>query len=209
MALRLRIYWKELSYRPGRLPMEAHLRNITFAPLLMAAAILYTPSSITVAEQKELAQGRIAKPNPIFNDAVAVLHQETVVPLRLPEYVPYSDDKQTPLYAIVDVAESDRYSIELAWLKDCAGGNSCHVGYIGGSKTAFAPDGKPTAPVMLNGGIQGLFTNFVCGAHCDDAAIDWSQQGYHYGISLKVADKETLVRMANSAIGRRPEKGRE
>jgi hypothetical protein len=64
---------------------------------------------------------------------------------------------------------------------------------------------------MLNGGIQGLFSNFDCGAHCDDASIDSTQQGYHYGVSLKAADKETLVRMANSAIGReqKPRKGPE
>jgi len=45
------------------------------------------------------------------------LLRKTVVPLRLPQYVPNSDDKETPLYTILEVAEPERYSIQLAWIK--------------------------------------------------------------------------------------------
>ncbi len=47
---------------------------------------------------------------------------------------------------------------------------------------------------------QGSFIDFDCGAHCDDASLDWSEGGYYYGISLKAGDKKTLVRIGNSAI---------
>jgi hypothetical protein len=140
------------------------------------------------------------KPNHIFNEMLSVLFQKSSIPIRLPEYVPYSDDKETTLYAILEVTEPERYSIQSASLKDCEGGNACHVGYIGGSKTPFPPEDKPGVPVRLTGGIKGTFIDFDCGAHCDDASLNWTEGGYYYGISLKAGDKKTLIRMANSAI---------
>ena len=46
--------------------------------------------------------------------------------------------------------------------------------------------------------VRGI--DFDCGAHCDDASLDWTEEGYYYGISLKAGDKKTLIRVANSAI---------
>jgi hypothetical protein len=140
------------------------------------------------------------EPNHIFKEMIPRLLKKTLIPIRLPEFVPYTDDKDTPLYAILELAELDNYSIQLAWLKNCQGGNACHVGYIGGSKTPPRSTGRRTVPVTLKRGIKGTFSGFDCGAHCDDASLDWSQDGYHYGISLKAGDRKTLVRMANSAI---------
>src|SRR2546423_10658351 len=140
------------------------------------------------------------KPNHIFNEILSQLFQKSSIPIRLPAYVPYNDDKNTIVYAILEVAEPERYSIQLASLKDCEGGNACHVGYIGGSKSPFPPEDKPGVPVRLTGGIQGTFIDFDCGAHCDDASLSWTQGACYYGISLKAGDKKTLIRMANSAI---------
>lgn len=148
----------------------------------------------------ETAPAHAPRPNHIFSQVVPLLLQKTSVPVRLPEYVPDSDDKEATLYSIIKVAESDRYSIELAWLQDCAGGNACHVGYIDGSKTPFRSEHKRQVPVSLAGGLKGLFTGFDCGAHCDDASLAWKEGDYYYDISLKAADKNTLVRMANSAL---------
>src|SRR5215467_1541980 len=141
-----------------------------------------------------------SKPDRIFKEIIPLLLQKTGVPLRLPAYVPDSNDKENPLYAMVLVADQDHYSIQLAWRPDCEGGNACHVGYIGGSKTAPPHPDKDAAPVTLLGGIKGSFVEFDCGAHCDDASLDWSEGGFYYGISLRAGDKKTLVRMANSAI---------
>jgi hypothetical protein len=186
------------------------------ASLLLAAASVKTglwamktmqPGSAkqTQASSKSAPAPEL-KPNHIFNEMLPVLRQKTSVPLRLPEYVPDSDDKETTLYSILEVAESERYSIQLAWIKDCTGGNACHVGYIGGSKTPFPPEDKPAVSVTLTGGIKGSFIESDCGAHCDDASLDWAEGGYYYGISLKAGDKKTLIRMANSAIHANPER---
>jgi len=139
-----------------------------------------------------------SKPNNIFKEMIPSLIRKTRVPIRLPEYVPYSDDKG--LYAILEIAQPDAYSIQLAWVKDCEGGNACHVGYIGGSKTRPQPSDKPEVPVTLTGGTSGSFVDFECGAHCDDASLYWSEGEFYYEVSLKAGDEKTLIRMANTAI---------
>jgi len=63
------------------------------------------------------APARDVTPNRIFSEMIPSLLRKTVVPLRLPQYVPNSDDKETPLYTILEVAEPERYSIQLAWIK--------------------------------------------------------------------------------------------
>jgi len=184
----------------------------TLAALLLATASLETGlwaidtirqhclAEQTQGPSKSSGPGHELKSNHIFDEIIPSLLKKTSVPLRLPEYVPDSDDKETILYSILEVAEPERYSIQLAWIKDCAGGNACHVGYIGGSKTPFPPEHKAAVHVTLSGGIKGSFVDSDCGAHCDDASLDWAQGGYYYGISLKGGDKKTLIRMANSAI---------
>jgi len=185
------------------------LKILTLASLLLAATSpdigLWAAKNIPQTARSSEPQGSpknvpAAQPksNDIFKEIIPLLLRKTRVPLRLPEYVPYSDDKG--LYAILDVAQPDAYSIQLAWAKDCEGGNACHVGYIGGGKTRPQPSDKPEVPVTLTGGIKGSFVDFECSAHCDDASIDWSEGEFYYQISLKAGDKETLVRMANTAI---------
>jgi hypothetical protein len=139
-----------------------------------------------------------SKPNNIFKETIPSLLRKTRVPLRLPGYVPYSDDKG--LYAILEVAQPDAYSIELAWGRDCEGATACHVGYIGGTKTRPQASDKAEVPVTLTGGIRGSFVDFECGAHCDDASLYWSEGEFYYEVSLKAGNKETLIRMANTAI---------
>ena len=181
------------------------------ACLLLAAAILETDAwakktfarpSFTEEAQGLPKCGRAleSKPNDIFRELIPLLLRKTRVPLRLPEFVPDSDDKEAPLYAILEVAEPEAYSIQLAFLKDCEGGNACHVGHLGGSRTRPQPSDRPETPVVLAGGIKGSFVDFDCGAHCDDASLFWREKENYYEISLKAGDMKTLIRMANSAI---------
>lgn len=181
----------------------------TLLSLLLVAASLeigwWASTGITQPSFAEEPQGPSkngpaseSKPNNIFKEIISSLLQKTRVPLRLPEYVPNSNDKG--LHAILEIAQPGAYSIQLAWVKDCEGGNACHVGYIGGSKTRHQPSDKPAVPVTLAGGIRASFVDFECGAHCDDASLYWSEGEFYYEVSLKAGNKETLIRMANTAI---------
>jgi len=131
-----------------------------------------------------------------YREAEAVLRQRTRVPLRLPSFIPYGDG----LFAIVQSADTNSYKMQLAWAEDCLGGNACHVGYISGSSQPLPEEKRRRVPVVLRGGLKGYFIDFTCGAHCDDAAIYWTEAGYHYSIRSKAEKKAILIRMANSAL---------
>jgi hypothetical protein len=133
-------------------------------------------------------------------DAIrATLTKHTSVPLRLPTFIPpYADDKN-PLNAILDSVSSHDYRVQIAWAKDCQGGNWCHLGEIIGS-TLPPPSDGPRSPVELGFGLHGYFVNFTCGAHCDDAGIYWAEGGYYYSIAMKAERKQILLKMARSAI---------
>ncbi len=182
--------------------------------MLVSLLIVLAPASAN----QEPMRGRApapsvsqSQPNPLFSKLIPILRQRTRVPLRLPAFVPYSEqnnyesakaeDGVDNLYAILDGADERSYGIQLAFDKDCQGGNACHVGELGGS-TIFHDDypGQPKIAVKLRRGIKGYFVNATCGAHCDDSIIYWSENGYHYSVALKGGDKQMLLQMANSAI---------
>jgi len=135
----------------------------------------------------------------VFELVKPLLLQKTVVPLRLPSFVPFGEEK-SPVYAIIRSAGKSGYDIELGWTKDCTGGNACHYGTARGSSSKLPENDGPRVAVMLGHGIEGYFIDFTCNAHCDDAAVGWAENGFHYSISLKAGKKETLIKMANSAI---------
>jgi hypothetical protein len=60
--------------------------------------------------------------------------------------------------------------------------------------------GGTKTPVALSGNVQGYFIDAACGANCDDSALYWTEGSNHYSISMKAEKKDTLVKMANSAI---------
>jgi hypothetical protein len=54
--------------------------------------------------------------------------------------------------------------------------------------------------VTLAKGITGYFVDFGCGANCSDATLTWRQKGVQYTLGLKAGKRESLIKMANSAI---------
>ena len=136
----------------------------------------------------------------IFASVRSSLLQQTQVPLRLPGFLPDDGDKDWPIHAILESASQRGYDIQLAWEEDCTGGNYCHYGYVQGSLDPLVENDGKRVPVILKGGIKGHFIPFTCGAHCDDATIGWSENGYHYSIGLKAGKIKTMIRVANSAI---------
>jgi hypothetical protein len=135
-----------------------------------------------------------------YRDAASKLQGATKVPLRLPMWVPYDDDKDNPVFASVQAATPGGYQLELAWVSDCNGGGACHLGYISGGTSPLPENKCARIPVALNGGVKGYFIDAGCGANCDDSAVYWTDGVYHYSISMKAEIKETLVKMVNSAL---------
>jgi hypothetical protein len=120
-----------------------------------------------------------------YRDAAAQLQSKTKVPLRLPTWVPYDDDKDNPLYAIVDTATPAGYELQLAWIPDCNGAHVCRAGFITGSSSALPESNGRRIPVTLDSGVKGYFIEVMCGVYCDDASINWTEGNSHYSISMK------------------------
>lgn len=180
--------------------------------LLLSAAAAGSAQRVSPANQPFLSYavqqpaGAATPPSALglvsgYRDAVAKLQNSTkVLPLRLPTWVPYDDDKDNPVFASVASATASGYQVELAWAPDCGGGGACHLGYISGSSSLLEENKGPKIPVTLSGGIQGYFIDAGCGANCDDSAVYWTEGDNHYSISMKAEIKETLVKMVNSAL---------
>jgi hypothetical protein len=139
-----------------------------------------------------------------FDDLKAELRTQTTVWLELPAFLPYGDVEH-PIAASVVAAGPDGYEIALGWGEDCfekdlpGGAGACHYGSIEASVKGFQK-GATRTPVELRRGMHGYFEHFTCGAHCEDASLEWNQNGCYYRFSLKAGSKNELIRVAESAI---------
>jgi hypothetical protein len=148
---------------------------------------------------------------PDFEKLREVLTAQTNVPVKLPAFLPYIDAKH-PVAASLVLTASSSYEIALGWGEDCfspdllGGAGACHYGTIRGSAERLIENEGRRVPLNLAGGVHGYFVPFTCGAHCDDSAIGWDENGYHYSIGLKAGSEKVLTRVANSAISQQHEK---
>ena len=168
---------------------------LLFRGLLLAVAMAATITAC--AQDAATHSGDTA----VFASVVGTLHEKTKVPLRLPTFLPFDRDRSNPLYANLRSVDENSYSVELGWVADCEGGNACHYGTVSGSTKPVEVEQGRRVAVNLVHGIHGYFVDSTCGAHCDDATLNWSQNGYFYQISVKAGRMAELKLIANSAIG--------
>jgi hypothetical protein len=188
------------------------MKNRRFTILLLLCVSSIFPSESSTGAPKTLGSRELSDearkiPNGtpqsqpgLFDKVQSDLRIKTHVPLRFPTYIPDLGDKANPIYAEVREANPGKYEIELGWIENCDGGNACHYGNVRGSSNPIVEEKRTKLPILLDFKVEGYFINFRCGAHCDDATIGWSEDGYYYSISLKAGKKSELIRMANSAI---------
>jgi hypothetical protein len=160
-------------------------------------------SSRNAFQETKNATGTPLAPGDIFAPLRPSLTQKTAVPPRLPSFIPFAQ-KKSRIYPILKSADQSGYDIELGWTGDCNGGNACHYGTVRGSSSELVENDGPRVPVKLDRNIEGYFIESTCDVHCDDAAVGWTEGNYHYSISLKAGKKDTLIKMANSAIQSTP-----
>jgi hypothetical protein len=181
--------------------------------------------NLTFRANPQTAQPSVLDAAVLFTTLRPTLEQGSV-PLRLPTYIPANGQRLLPnpdapslqVYAVLDNVQPDQgYQITLGYTSDCSGGNACRLGTIAGAVKphqsiqetyAFMRDpnfkGRRSqevmAPVTLSKEIQGWFIPWICGANCNDAQVVWEENIYRYSVGIKVGDKASLVKMANSAI---------
>ena len=162
----------------------------------------------------------------VFDSVLPQLQRQSKTPILLPTYIPASGQRQpapanvpklTVYAALPQPQPKLGYDLVLGYTPDCTGGNACRLGSVKGIpkpvqsiEESYSSTKNPAlkrpgsqemmGPVSLSKGIQGWFIPSTCGANCSDALVVWDDGGYRYSVGIKVGDKASLVRMANSAI---------
>jgi hypothetical protein len=96
-------------------------------------------------------------------------------------------------------ANAAGYDIQLAAVRDCRDSNACFVAEFWGGAGRLDLDDR----VALSKGITGRYRASSCGASCAPATIEWLEFGSRYMVQF-IANKATLVGLADSAIGAGP-----
>lgn len=173
-----------------------------FLPAIALVLLVGGPIPVVLPQQSagEAVSPTIAEPryHRVFQPLLARLKAGTEIPIRLPQEIP--DGGESPLYASLNEISPDHYSIELAFVPDCYGATACRFGEVSGEKKTPRTPAPSGQKLTLTGGITGYFTPAVCGANCSDATLMWEQDGIRYTIALKAGRRESLQRMAESAI---------
>jgi hypothetical protein len=128
--------------------------------------------------------------------------------------------QETPFFTSIDLLQSSAYEANLDVTPDCEGAGYCTFGILGAERITadtesvderyafyLDPDYQPVrrseepiSEVQLAGGMTGIFIPWVCGANCNTAKVYWEQDGIRYYVGIRMADKATVVAIANSMI---------
>jgi hypothetical protein len=154
-------------------------------------------------------------------DTIRPTLRRTHIPLRLPTYLPQDLQiepgyEPPPIQAVLPELPSHQgYEVILGYSPTCSGGNACRFGTVAGRLKPAVSIESEYAGVRRDRGvkspelmqkvklvhhIEGWFIPWTCGASCSDAKVVWDEYSYRYSVGIKVGDRDSLVKMANSAI---------
>ncbi|AUT01923.1 hypothetical protein CLI64_16855 [Nostoc sp. CENA543] len=171
--------------------------------LLSASSIHQSAIANTNNQRQTLAKQHIIAVNSqshsVFNPILPKLKQKSRIKILLPKYIPESDGTN-PIYAILETSTPKKYDILLGFTPDCNGGTACRLGVVSAEAVTRKTPRLTGKRVVLAKGITGYFVDSRCGANCSDATLTWRQQGVQYSLGLKAGKRESLIKMANSAI---------
>jgi len=156
----------------------------------------------------------------VYEEVSATTSIPVLLPTSIPREALRNPAAEVPLYTSLDLAEQNAYEINLDAQPDCYGAGYCSFGLMGAERItadtesvderyAFYLDPnyqpvrrseEPISEVQLVGGITGTFIPWVCGANCNTAKVYWKQDGIRYYVGIRMADKATVVAIANSMV---------
>ncbi|WP_414577742.1 hypothetical protein [Anabaena sp. CCY 9402-a] len=181
-----------------------NLGNVCAVILLLSASSFHQSAIANTNNQKQILAQQQFKPansqsHPVFKSILPKLKQKSQIQILLPKYIPETDGTN-PIYAILETATPKKYEILLGFTPDCTGGTACRLGVISAEAVTRKTPRLTGKRVILAKGITGYFVDFRCGANCSDATLTWRQKGVQYVLGLKAGKRESLIKMANSAI---------
>jgi hypothetical protein len=178
--------------------MKTSIAGFKLFQLFLTAAALASTNQI-LPQSTDPANRHIHNAQSIFKEIQPALRRDSAVPPRLPAFLP-DVDADHPIYPVIQSAGRSGYNIVLATVLPCEGQNNCLYGSLKGSTTRFDVDGEPGVPVILRGGIRGLFIKSACHAFCTQSYVKWREKSFFYSIGIKAEKKEAVIKAANSAI---------
>jgi hypothetical protein len=191
------------------------LFSYLLACIIFSFGFMISPATaFNLTDSFSIAQAESTASTSLFAPVLDRLTQ-TGIPLRLPSQILTSSS----LYAVIWSASANGYEVVLTSEPMCRS-NYCRNGLISAKKLtadtpsieqefAFLNDSKfrpqarspePLGKVQLAEGKQGFFVPWVLGANYSDAKVIWEENGYRYLVSWKKGDRNTLIKLANSAI---------
>ncbi|MGH1393800.1 MAG: hypothetical protein ACRAVC_07180 [Trichormus sp.] len=189
--------------------MIVHLKKLSqvcAVILLLSASSIHQPAIANTNNQRQtLAKQELKTANyqqhPVFQPILPKLKQNSQIKILLPKYIPEADGTN-PIYAILETATPKKYEILLGFTPNCTGGTACRLGVVSAEAVTRKTPRLTGKRVTLAKGITGYFVDFRCGANCSDAILTWRQKSVQYALGLKAGKRETLIKMANSAINK-------
>lgn len=200
-------------------------RKMRFRWLKLALILILVSLNLGCSVKAAVNDGVGARVVPtVFESAYQQLSSATSIPVLLPTSMPpaalRSPDSDLPEYTSIDLAEADAYEVNFDATPDCFGAGYCNFGFMGAERMtadtesvdqryAFYLDPnyqpikrseEPISEVQLADGITGIFIPWVCGANCNTAKVYWEQDGIRYYVGIRLADRATVVEIANSMI---------
>lgn len=173
--------------------------------VLFAFMLLLHPAQAKARQSGMRCSNSLFPISGALTKAVIAVRSKTSVPIRLATCVS-GFDSANELHAIVKSVDRSTYIVVLGATPECEGQHVCSYGTMIGTSLPlnrireYDVTRRPRSPVNLHRGIKGYFYASVCGAHCGDSLITWTEGAYHYIIGLKAEERRNLIASVNSAI---------
>jgi hypothetical protein len=190
--------------------MNRQTRGLSAATLILALAACGTSkdtpkaSQATAAQPGSTAAAGATDAREVFAAVMDAMKKDVQFPVRVPTRLPDMGQGSQRIFAWVERARSQSYSIILGTEAGCTGGNYCRLGTIAAEK--IAGDSRPPTGgknVTLQDGVAGYYFFNECGANCPDNTVVWEQGGVRYTVGIKSGREEQLIQLANATIAGR------
>lgn len=183
------------------------LRGLAATTLIATLGGCRTPKESPVPQSAEAARPGSATTaggtdaNGVFAPVIEGIKKQVQIPVRVPNRLADMGQGSHTVYASVEGARSESYSIILGTEPGCTGGNYCRLGTVAAEKiTTGTIPLRGGEKVTLQGGLAGWYFFNECGANCPDNTIVWEQAGVRYTVGIKSGRREELIQMANATL---------
>jgi hypothetical protein len=139
-------------------------------------------------------------PNAIFNPWLLRTIKVSAAPVYLPAWIPPLRG-HPQLYVTADTVRG--YTVIIDRAPGCYGADACSFMSVAATRTRRGDIEPDAQRIRLHDGTDAYYTPIRCGASCGPEIVQWHRGEYTYSITVKDADRDALLRAANSMVAPR------